>query len=85
MKVYKLTSWIDPEYGPTYAEKEEFFLVKNKKAVLEELSNRGILLDEWGENRHYYSMDREEKVYKLEKIKVTKIKPRKNDANNSWY
>lgn len=85
MKVYKLTSWIDPEYGPAYDEKEEFFLVKNKKDILEELSNRGILLDERGENRHYYSMDREEKVYKLEKIKVTKLKYRRKDADDSWY
>lgn len=73
MKVYKLTSWIEPEYGTSYEEKVEYFLAKNKQGVLKELEDRGIVLNERNTYKKYYGVCREEQVYKLEKVKVTKI------------
>lgn len=78
MNLYKLSYWIQPEYGERYDESEEFIFAKSRNHVLQHLSNRGIHINNDNSGSKYYTCDRCEEVWYLEKLGYTECENFRN-------
>lgn len=81
MRLYRLKSWVQPEYGEIYDEKEEYFLAKDKQSVINQIDEEGIFLDQNGRGSKYYSMDRSEECYLLEELNITEVTQNRYDED----